>query len=226
MENFFFKIRGNPVSWQTALALNMRFDLKTQFNQRPPKWTRRVSTGGHDLTVASRRWVKSCPFQMQQTATLLCVSETVSSFLAFSPANFLRLTSSQIRSVVQRCILHAMSALNFFQRDLRQHPVLSWRVARKHLSAFFQGHLEKHILILHLHAHCLQHRAAMTQMYCNSGCSDFPFQWASKNTDEFPWRLPDLQRPVFSRWPWFFATDKSRFWLGITSKCRNDRFAV
>jgi len=45
----FLKIRGNPVSWQTALAPNMRFDLKTQFNQRPPKWTRRVSTGGHDL---------------------------------------------------------------------------------------------------------------------------------------------------------------------------------
>jgi len=61
------------------------------------------------------------------------------------------------------------------------------------------------ILITVSAQHCLQQLAALTRMHANSGRSDFPFQWVWKNTDGARWRLPDRERPVFSRRPWYTA---------------------
>ena len=61
------------------------------------------------------------------------------------------------------------------------------------------------ILITVSTQHCLQQLAALTRMHANSGRSDFPFQWVWKNTDGSRWRLPDRERPVFSRRPWYTA---------------------
>ena len=60
-----------------------------------------------------------------------------------------------------------------------------------------------HILILYLHATACNIAPRWHKCMANSGRSDFPFHWVSKNTDQFRWRLPGVERPCLFRRPWW-----------------------
>ena len=67
-----------------------------------------------------------------------------------------------------------------------------------------------HILVLYINANACNTAPCWHKCIANSGRSDFPFQWVSKNTDQSRWRLSDLERPVFSRRPWSDPSIRNR----------------
>jgi len=78
-----------------------------------------------------------------------------------------------------------------------------------------------HILVLYIHDNACNTAPCWHKCIANSGRSDFPFQWVSKNTDQSRWRLSDLERPVFSRRPWSDPSIRNRSFQNIALRHRS-----